>query len=89
MTFLALFVILVLFHPAFLWYFVFVMQCIVRVRIYYNEQSDKTRFSNLLSIDNNTQIYIPSAEYTIRFIVSYFYLPQLPLIDFQNVHVCL
>ena len=31
--FLALFVILVLFHPAFLWYFVFVMQCIVRVRI--------------------------------------------------------
>ena len=35
--FLALFVILVLFHPAFLWYFVLVMQCIVRVRIYYNE----------------------------------------------------
>ena len=33
--FLALFVVLVLFHPAFLWYFVFVMQCIVRVRIYY------------------------------------------------------
>lgn len=53
----------------------FVMQWIVRVRIYYNEQSDKTRFSNLLSIDNNTQIYIPSAEYTIRFIVSYFCLP--------------
>ena len=33
---LALFGILALLYSAFLWYFVFVMQCIVHVRIYYN-----------------------------------------------------